>query len=105
MSWVLFTATGCTRCKIVKSFMVNKGIPFEEKDMKTDGKEDFKKFYSANRGFITRGQDGVEFPVLTDGLEIRQGIGVPDYRCTNHSSRRRCTRDQLPDPFGNWHYC
>ncbi|TGE39918.1 hypothetical protein E4K67_02755 [Desulfosporosinus fructosivorans] len=76
MSCVLFTATGCTRCKIVKSFMVNKGIPFEEKDMKTDGKEDFKKFYSANRGLITRGKDGVEFPILTDGEVIRQGIGA-----------------------------
>lgn len=76
MSYVLFTATGCTRCKIVKSFMAENGIAFEEKDMKVDGKDDFKKFYSANRCFISRGQDGVEFPVLTDGEEIRQGIGA-----------------------------
>lgn len=76
MSYVLFTATGCTRCKIVKSFMAEKGIAYEEKDMKADGKDDFKKFYLANRCFISRGQDGVEFPVLTDGEEIRQGIGA-----------------------------
>lgn len=76
MSYVLFTATGCTRCKIVKKFMTDHGIAFEEKDMKAEGKDDFKKFYSANRCFITRGQDGVEFPVLTDGEEIRQGIGA-----------------------------
>lgn len=76
MSYVLFTATGCTRCKIVKKFMTEKGIEFAEKDMKGDGKEEFKKFYSANRPSITRGQDGVEFPVLTDGEEIRQGIGA-----------------------------
>ncbi|TGE32943.1 hypothetical protein [Desulfosporosinus sp. Sb-LF] len=76
MSYVLFTATGCTRCKIVKAFMAKNGIAFEEKDMKAEGKDEFKKFYSANRCFITRGQDGVEFPVLTDGEEIRQGIGA-----------------------------
>lgn len=76
MSYILFTATGCTRCKIVKKFMTEKGIEFAEKDMKGEGKEEFKKFYAANRGSLTRGQDGVEFPVLTDGEEIRQGIGA-----------------------------
>jgi len=56
--------------------MAENGIAFEEKNMKAEGKDDFKKFYSANRCFISRGQDGVAFPVLTDGEEIRQGIGA-----------------------------
>ena len=76
MGNLLFKVTGCTRCKIVKSFMVEKGMEFEEKDMKLEGKEDFKKFYSANRNAIYRGPDGLEFPIFTDGVEIRQGIGA-----------------------------
>ena len=76
MGNLLFKVTGCTRCKIVKSFMVEKGMEFEVKDMKLEGKEDFKKFYSANRNAIYRGPDGLEFPIFTDGVEIRQGIGA-----------------------------
>jgi len=72
---ILFTATGCTRCKIVKQFIKEKGISFIEKDIKVDGKEDFQKFYAANRKAIYRGPDGVEFPVFFDGVEIRQGLG------------------------------
>ncbi len=76
MNNILFTAAGCIRCKIVKGFMKDRGIPFEEKDMKAEGKEEFKKFYSANRTAIYRGPDGIEFPVFTDGVHIRQGIGT-----------------------------
>ena len=75
MSILLFTATGCARCKIVKRFMVGHGIAFSERDMKADGKDDFQKFYAANRKSISRGADGVEFPILADGEVIRQGIG------------------------------
>lgn len=75
MSYILFTTSGCIRCKIVKRFMKENGLLFDEKDFKEEGREDFKKFYAANRSSIRRGQEGVEFPVLTDGVEIRQGIG------------------------------
>lgn len=76
MSNIIFTATGCTRCKIVKSFMNERNIPYVEKDMKSEGKEEFQNFYKANRSNIYRGPDGIEFPIITDGKNIRQGIGA-----------------------------
>ncbi|GAB6178710.1 hypothetical protein JCM14036_00290 [Desulfotomaculum defluvii] len=78
MSFTIYTATGCTRCKIIKQLMHERGIVFEEQDMKAEGKEAFQKFYAANRKAIFRGPDGVEFPLLHDtgvGV-IRQGIGA-----------------------------
>ncbi|MFZ7101658.1 MAG: glutaredoxin family protein [Peptococcaceae bacterium] len=76
MDVTIYTATGCARCKIVKSFMNEQNITFLEKDMKAEGKEDFQAFYKANRHGIFRGPDGIEFPIITDGKEIRQGIGA-----------------------------
>ena len=78
MSFTIYTATGCTRCKIIKQLMNEKGIAFEEQDMKAEGKEAFQKFYAANRKAIFRGPDGVEFPLLhdTEAGIIRQGIGA-----------------------------
>ncbi len=76
MSFTIYTATGCTRCKIIKQLMNEKGIAFEEQDMKAEGKEAFQKFYAANRKAIFRGPDGVEFPLLHDGTTLRQGIGA-----------------------------
>ncbi|GAB6181289.1 hypothetical protein JCM14036_26080 [Desulfotomaculum defluvii] len=76
MSYTIYTATGCTRCKIVKQFMKENSLDYVEHDMKAEGKEAFQKFYTANRKAIFRGQDGVEFPILTDGSSIRQGIGA-----------------------------
>lgn len=76
MQKTLFTVTGCTRCKIVKRYMEEHNVSYVEKDIKVDGKEEFQAFYKANRNAIYRGPDGIEFPVLTDACEIRQGIGV-----------------------------
>jgi len=76
VGYTIYSVTGCVRCKIVKRFMEERGIVFVERDMKADGGEDFRKFYAANRGAIYRGADGIEFPILTDGLEIRQSLGV-----------------------------
>ena len=50
-------------------------IAHEEKDMMAEGKEDFQKFYSANRKSIFRGADGIEFPIIADQEVIKQGIG------------------------------
>ncbi|MFZ7101984.1 MAG: hypothetical protein ACOWWO_04890 [Peptococcaceae bacterium] len=76
MNITIYTATGCTRCRIVKGFMEEQNITCEEKDMKAEGKEDFQAFYKANRHAVFRGPDGIEFPIITDGVEIRQGIGA-----------------------------
>ncbi len=75
MNNMLFTITGCNRCKIVKRFMKERDIPYLEKNIREDGKEDFQKFYAANRKAIYRGPGGIEFPVFFDGTEIRQGLG------------------------------
>jgi pyruvate formate lyase activating enzyme len=74
--FTVYSATGCARCKIVKGYMDAQGIAYVEKDMKAEGKEDFQKFYAANRNRIFRGPEGVEFPIVTDGTVIRQGVGA-----------------------------
>lgn len=74
MTHQVYSATGCTRCKILKSFLTRQDIPFEEYDMLADGKEAFQEFYKNNRKHITRGKDGVIFPIFTDGEAIRQGV-------------------------------
>ncbi len=73
--YTIYSATGCTRCKIIMAKMRQLGIGYQEHDMKAEGKEAFQRFYAANRRAIYRGQDGVEFPILTDGATIRQGLG------------------------------
>ena len=74
MSLTLFTAPGCARCNIAKKFMRKKNLAFEEHDAIGEGKEFFGQFYRAHRGAILRGTEGIEFPVLADGSEIRQGV-------------------------------
>jgi glutaredoxin len=76
MTHDIYTATGCARCKITKRFMQENAIDYEEYDIKAEGKEAFSQFYRANRGAIFRDQDGVEFPVFTDGKVIHQGVSV-----------------------------
>jgi glutaredoxin len=76
MSNALYTATGCARCKITKSFLAENNIEFEEFDFKGEGQDAFGQFYRANRKDIFRDQDGVEFPVFSDGKQIRQGVSV-----------------------------
>ena len=76
MSNTIYTATGCSRCKIAKKFMDEHAIPFKELDIKAEGKDPFGQFYRNNRSSVYRGKEGIEFPVFTDGTVIRQGVGV-----------------------------
>lgn len=76
MGNTLFTATGCSRCKITKKFMEEHGISFQEMDIKTEGKDPFALFYRNNRSSVYRGKEGIEFPVFTDGTIVRQGVGA-----------------------------
>jgi len=73
--YTLYSATGCVRCKIAKAFMMERGIPCEERDIKAEGREAFQRFYREHRSEIHRGPDGVEFPVLFDGERVVQGVG------------------------------
>jgi pyruvate formate lyase activating enzyme len=74
MKATLFTASGCTRCKIAKSVMEERAVNYAEKDIKGGGKEDFQRFYKDYRQVIHRSKEGIQFPILSDGPEIRQGL-------------------------------
>lgn len=76
MSYTIFTAGDCPRCKIAKRFMNEHSIAYEEVDIKAGGMDTFRQFYGANRSAIFRGKEGIEFPVFTDGTAVRQGVGV-----------------------------
>ena len=76
MSNTIYTATGCSRCKIAKKFMDEHAIPFQEVDIKAEGKDAFGQFYRNNRSAVFRGKEGIEFPIFTDDAAIRQGVGV-----------------------------
>lgn len=76
MNRTLFTAAGCARCNVAKKFMQERSIVYEEHDAAGEGKELFGQFYRAHRSAIYRGKEGVEFPVLADGAEVRQGVAV-----------------------------
>jgi glutaredoxin len=76
MSNTIYTATGCSRCKIAKKFMDEKGIAYQDLDIKGDGKDAFGQFYRNNRSAVFRGKEGIEFPIFTDDAAIRQGVGV-----------------------------
>jgi pyruvate-formate lyase-activating enzyme len=54
--------------------MQEKGLAYEEHDIGREGKELFSRFYRDHRGAISRGKEGIEFPVLSDGDSIRQGV-------------------------------
>jgi pyruvate formate lyase activating enzyme len=56
--------------------MDERGVNYEDLDIKGEGKEAFGQFYRNNRDAIFRGKEGVEFPIFTDGAIIRQGVGV-----------------------------
>lgn len=75
MAVTLFTASGCTRCKIVKKFMKQRGTTYDEKDIKTEGKTDFQTFYRKYHKSIFRGSHGIEFPIYFFEERIRQGLG------------------------------
>jgi glutaredoxin len=76
MGLTLFTAAGCARCQIARKFMAAKDLAFEAHDAVGEGKELFGQFYRAQRASIRRGAEGVEFPVLADGSEVRQGVAA-----------------------------
>jgi pyruvate formate lyase activating enzyme len=73
--YILFSATGCIRCKAAKSYMTKRGIAFQEQDIKAEGQAFFQHFYREHRAEIRRGPDGVEFPILFDGERLVQGVG------------------------------
>lgn len=74
MGTTLYTATGCARCRIVAAFMDDRGIAYEKSDILAEGKEGFKTFYKKHRPDITRGPEGIEFPILFTGDAVVQGL-------------------------------
>ncbi len=76
MPFTLFSATGCMRCQMLKSYMEESGIAYQEFDIKKNGREAFNSFYRESRSDIYRGEEGIEFPILDTGERIVQGVGM-----------------------------
>lgn len=74
MSITVYTAPDCLRCTIVKAFLDEKGAPYATVDF-TEQKSEFNAFYRENRGRIYRNAEGVEFPLFSDGVVVKQGSG------------------------------
>ena len=76
MAITVYSATGCVRCNIVKAWLEEKGVSFEEQNIRTDeGDAAFKVFYKANRKSVRRDASGIFFPIFQDGEIIRQDAG------------------------------
>jgi pyruvate-formate lyase-activating enzyme/glutaredoxin len=76
VSYTIYSAKGCVRCNITKTFMKEQGMAYEDVDIKGEGMDAFRKFYAANRKSVYRGEEGLEFPILSDGTAVLQGVGV-----------------------------
>ena len=72
----VFTSEGCIRCTIVKHYLADKGIAFEEHDIKTEaGNAAFKAFYRDHRPRVRRDAGGIFFPVVAMGEDVLQDAG------------------------------
>lgn len=76
MPMKLFSIAGCTRCKTAKQYMDEIGLDYEEHDAMGSGADTFRAFYKENRPRIFRGPEGVEFPILSEGENIYQGLAM-----------------------------
>ncbi len=95
MGITLYTAPNCIRCKIVKSFLAERGQPYDIVDFKGDA-ETFNTFYRTNRKAIYRNPEGVEFPLFHDGKVIKQGSGeVIAYLLSGHLLEACVTRSDM----------
>lgn len=75
MNMTLFSATGCVRCRMAAAFMDERGLSYETEDALGQGKDVFKQFYRDHRSAVTRGPDGIAFPILFTGKTVVQGLG------------------------------
>jgi pyruvate formate lyase activating enzyme len=57
------------------AFMDERGMSYEKTDALGQGKDAFKQFYREHRGAVTRGPDGIAFPILFTGDAVIQGLG------------------------------
>jgi len=76
MTAILYTVTGCERCRVVKAFMDARGLAYTDVDAKGEGKNAFVRFYRDNQAQIMRGPEGIQFPIYHQGEMVRQGLGV-----------------------------
>ena len=95
MSVTLYTAPDCIRCRIVKSYLGEKQIPYDTVDFQ-ENKDAFNAFYRANRPSIYRNPEGVEFPIYADGEVVKQGSGETiAYLLSGHDMEVCVTRSDL----------
>lgn len=95
MGITLYTAPGCIRCKIVKTYLADHSMPYDTVDFKADAPV-FNAFYRGNRKKIYRNPEGVEFPLFDDGNVIKQGSGeVVAYLLAGHELEGCVTRSDM----------
>lgn len=76
MSITLYSSTGCLRCSVVKNFLSEQHMDFEEHDIQTtSGNTAFKQFYAKNRPHIRRDAHGIFFPLVQVDDRILQDAG------------------------------
>jgi pyruvate formate lyase activating enzyme len=71
----LYTVPGCVRCRVARSFLEQQATPYEELDIQGEGKTAFQQLYRLHRAEIHRGPEGIEFPILSAGDAVIQGVG------------------------------
>lgn len=95
MGVTLYTAPNCIRCKIVKSYLAEKHVPYDTVDFQ-EKKGEFNAFYRVNRPSIYRNPEGVEFPIYSDGRVVKQGSGeIIAYLLSGHDMEACVTRSDL----------
>lgn len=72
---VVYSLPNCQRCKIVKSYLDEQGLAYEDIDAMGPDKKLFNAFYRDHRPIIRRTDEGIEFPIYQDGETVRQGVG------------------------------
>ncbi len=75
MTSTLYTVPGCVRCRVARSFLEKQKTPYEELDIQGEGKAAFQQLYRLHRADIHRGPEGIEFPILSAGDAVIQGVG------------------------------
>jgi len=72
MSNTIYTATGCSRCKIAKKYMDERGLPTRTSTSRATEGCLWPILQKQPERCLPR-KGGIEFPIFTDDAAIRQG--------------------------------
>ncbi len=97
MSITVFSSTGCIRCAIVKQYLKENNLSYDEYDIKTDeGNNKFKAFYRERRSEVKRDSSGIFFPIVESEGKIIQDAAVNlDWFMTKGAMSQSITENNL----------